>query len=270
MKKTTGIAVVGALGRMGREIGKIILHDPQASLAGALEVPEHPDKGKDYASLLGESPSGVSVETDLATVATSENVLISFSSPGGVDNLLDSLDGKSTRLVLGTTGLSENQIQRVEKLSQNIPVVFSPNMSMGVNLLFHLTSLVASRLAGDFDIEIVEAHHRHKQDSPSGTAKRLGEVAAEAIGQVYEQAVRHGRSGLTGERTKTEIGMHAVRGGEIVGDHTVLFAGSEERLELRHMAQSRATFARGAVTAAKWLADQNPGLYSMIDVLGLS
>jgi 4-hydroxy-tetrahydrodipicolinate reductase len=147
-------------------------------------------------------------------------------------------------------------------------ILMSPNMSLGVNLLFYLTQVAAQRLRDGFDIEIIEAHHRMKKDAPSGTARRLGEIAAQARGLSYEQAVRNGREGMAGERPCNEIGMHAVRGGDIVGDHTVLFAGFGERIELRHAAQSRQTFARGAVAAAKWLADKPAGLYSMRDVLG--
>jgi 4-hydroxy-tetrahydrodipicolinate reductase len=151
-----------------------------------------------------------------------------------------------------------------------MPVLVSPNMSLGVNLLFSLTELVANRLKNDFDIEIIEAHHRFKKDAPSGTAKRLGEIVAQAYNLPYEKAVRDGRSGISSEdRKKNEVGMHAVRGGDIVGDHTVLFAGMGERIELRHMAHSRSTFARGAVAAAKWLSTRKAGYYSMKDVLGL-
>jgi 4-hydroxy-tetrahydrodipicolinate reductase len=160
-------------------------------------------------------------------------------------------------------------VRRIEALASLAPVVFSPNMSLGVNLLFHLTGQIAARLGSDFDIEIIETHHRDKRDAPSGTARRLGEIAAAARGLSYDRDVRHGRAGLVGQRSDREIGMHAVRGGDIVGDHTVLFAGTGERIEVRHAAHSRATFARGAVTAAKWLADRPPGLYTMRDVLGL-
>lgn len=268
-KSLIEITIVGALGRMGREIGKIACNDPNVSIGRCVEIPGHPQEGADYGALLSESAGGVKVTTDLPEALSSGGIVVTFLPPDGVEDLLQAYSNKGAGLVLGTTGLSDEQIKRVEDLSKRVPVVMSPNMSMGVNLLFHLTSVVASRLAHQFDIEIIEAHHRHKKDAPSGTAKRLGEIAAEAVGQAYEESVRHGRSGLFGERTSTEIGMHAVRGGEIVGDHTVLFAGSEERLELRHFAQSRAVFARGAVTAAKWLSDKGPGLYSMIDVLGL-
>jgi 4-hydroxy-tetrahydrodipicolinate reductase len=172
-------------------------------------------------------------------------------------------------LVIGTTGLTDADILKIHAFSQNHAVVFSPNMSLGINLLFYITELVASKLKNDFDIEIIEAHHRFKKDAPSGTAKKLGEIVADVIGKSYDDAVVNGRAGITGARTSTEIGMHAVRGGDIVGDHTVLFAGIGERIELRHMAHSRSTLARGAVTAAKWLSSQKPGLYSMKEVLGL-
>jgi 4-hydroxy-tetrahydrodipicolinate reductase len=173
-------------------------------------------------------------------------------------------------VVVGTTGLTEAELEIAKNYSKTAPIIVSPNMSLGVNLLFNLTQMVAARLKDDFDIEIIEAHHRFKKDSPSGTARRLGEVAAQACGLSYDEAIVNGRSGIYPDaRQKTEIGMHAVRGGDIVGDHTVLFAGIGERVELRHMAHSRSTFARGAVKTAKWIHNQKPGYYSMKDVLGL-
>jgi 4-hydroxy-tetrahydrodipicolinate reductase len=173
-------------------------------------------------------------------------------------------------MVVGTTGLEKGDRELAQKASATIPIIVSSNMSLGVNLLFSLTELVAKRLGGAFDIEIIEAHHRFKKDSPSGTARTLGEVAARALGRTYDEAVVNGRSGMaSGTRPPLEIGMHAVRGGDIVGDHTVLFAGIGERVELRHTAHSRSVFARGAVATAKWLAGKGPGFYTMKEVLGL-
>ena len=191
-----------------------------------------------------------------------------FYVPQATSALCDKLASRNTALVIGTTGMNEPEIEKIKKFATVCPVVFSPNINLGLNLLFYLTEVVSSRLKDDFDIEIIEAHHRFKKDAPSGTAKKLGEIAAAAIGLPYKDAIMNGRTGITGERTKKEIGMHAVRGGDIVGDHTVLFAALGERLELRHMAHSRSPLARGAVSAAKWLSSRKPGLYTMREVLG--
>jgi 4-hydroxy-tetrahydrodipicolinate reductase len=212
---------------------------------------------------------GIKVTNDTLSLPIETSVIIDFTSPQSTIALCDGIASRKTAIVIGTTGLSDIEIEKVRKLSLVCPIVLSPNMSLGVNLLFHLTGIVASRLKDDFDIEIIEAHHRLKKDAPSGTAKKLGEIAASALGLTYKEAIVDGRTGMTGERTKKEIGMHAVRGGDIVGDHTVLFAGLGERLELRHIAQSRGPLARGAIVAAKWLSTQKPGLYSMKEVLGI-
>jgi 4-hydroxy-tetrahydrodipicolinate reductase len=225
--------------------------------------------GKDYGALTGLDAPGITVRGSIAGLAVDKSVIIDFTSPEAGLSLLDAVEGKQVKLVIGTTGFDAAANKRIRRASEKVPVVVSPNMSLGVNLLFALTEFAAKKLGPGFDIEIIEAHHRFKKDSPSGTARALGEIAASAMGMAYKEAVRNGRSGMTGGRTNREIGMHAVRGGDIVGDHTVLFAGLGERLELRHVAQSRAMFARGAVIAAKWLVAQKPGLYTMRDVLGL-
>jgi 4-hydroxy-tetrahydrodipicolinate reductase len=254
---------------MGREIAAVVLSDASCALAGCVEQASHPAVGKDFGALTGLDAPGITVAGSVAALSLDKSVIIDFSSPEAGMSLLDTVEGKQVRLVIGTTGFDKAGTGRIASVSKKIPIVFSPNMSLGVNLLFMLTELVSKKLGGAFDIEIIEAHHRLKKDSPSGTARRLGEIAAASIGMSYEDAVKNGRAGMVGERTKKEIGMHAVRGGDIVGDHTVLFAGLGERLELRHMAHSRAPLARGAVAAAKWLAGQKPGLYTMRDVLGL-
>ncbi|MBD3322560.1 MAG: 4-hydroxy-tetrahydrodipicolinate reductase [Chitinivibrionales bacterium] len=263
------IIIVGALGRMGREIGQLVLSDPSLELAGCVEIENHPLLRKDYGSLLGHGQISVPVSSSLDDISCEDAVIVNFALPDAIPSFLECIAGKKTRLVIGTTGLSENVNARIGEIATELPTVMSPNMSLGINLLFHLTELAAGRLKDEFDIEIIEAHHRHKKDSPSGTARRLGEIAARALDVSFDDAVRHGRSGMVGKRTGKEIGMHAVRGGEIVGDHTVLFAGACEKIELRHMAQNRAALARGALYAAKWLAQKGPGLYSMRDVLEL-
>jgi 4-hydroxy-tetrahydrodipicolinate reductase len=265
----TGIIITGAMGRMGREIASCVLADRSCSLAGCVEAPSHPDIGKDFGTCIGVGPIGRTLCADLGSLPVEHSVIIDLTSPEATGAFIDICEKRQTRLVIGTTGLDAALSEKIRRVSQKLPVVFSPNMSLGVNLLFLLTELAAKKLGGTFDIEIIEAHHRFKKDSPSGTAKKLGEIAASALGVPYNKAVRNGRSGITGERSATEIGMHSVRAGDIVGDHTVLFSSLGERLELRHMAHSRSMFARGAVVAAKWLMSQKPGLYTMRDVLGL-
>lgn len=266
---TTNIIIIGALGKMGKEIAACTLSDSGCRLAGCTEYPAHPSIGKDYGTCIGRDKLDIILTDSVSSLPVDKSVIINFTSPQATLDLLRVVDKTDTRLVIGTTGMDAQGVEAIRSAAKTKPIVFSPNMSLGVNLLFMLTDMVAKRLGDSFDIEIIEAHHRFKKDSPSGTAAKLGEIAAEAIGLTYETAIKNGRAGIVGERTKKEIGMHAVRGGDIVGDHTVLFAGIGERLELRHMAHSRSTFAHGAVEAAKWLATQKPGLYSMRDVLGL-
>lgn len=266
---TTNVIVSGALGKMGREILAGVHADADFVIVGGTEYNGHPDCGRDLGECLGYGTLGTLLTSDVSSLPCDNSVVVDFSSPQNTVALLEKLAATKAAMVIGTTGLTDACILKIREFSQTHPVVFSPNMSLGINLLFHITELVASKLKNDFDIEIIEAHHRFKKDAPSGTAKKLGEIVADVIGKSYDEAIVNGRSGITGARTPTEIGMHAVRGGDIVGDHTVLFAGIGERIELRHMAHSRSTLARGAVTAAKWLSSQKPGLYSMKEVLGL-
>ncbi|MBD3393654.1 MAG: 4-hydroxy-tetrahydrodipicolinate reductase [Chitinivibrionales bacterium] len=263
------IIIAGVLGRMGREIAAVALADPDTRLVGCTEAPSHEAIGKNAGALLGAAGMELELRPSMEALPVENSVIINFTSPDATCDLLRQISGRGANVVIGTTGLSAEQVALVNDYAREGAVVFSPNMGLGMNLLFHLTHVVASRLGEAFDIEIIEAHHRHKKDAPSGTAKRLGEIAAGARHRSYDRDAQHGRQGATGERPRGEIGMHAVRGGDIVGDHTVLFAGPGERLELKHSAQSRATFARGAVTAAKWLQSRSPGIYSMQDVLGL-
>jgi 4-hydroxy-tetrahydrodipicolinate reductase len=264
------IIISGALGRMGIEIANIVLADEALKLFAVVEYSGHSQIGSDYGTCIGKGPLGISVLDSIDDIDFTNSVLIDFSSPNSSRALLEKAPAQKIKMVVGTTGLGSEDLLVAQKSAQSVALLVSPNMSLGVNLLFFLTQQVASTLKDKFDIEIIEAHHRFKKDAPSGTAKRLGEVAAEALGFSYDEIVQDGRSGISDKiRPVNEIGMHAVRGGDIVGDHTVLFAGIGERLELRHIAHSRSTFAQGAVTAAKWLANQENGLYSMRDVLGL-
>jgi 4-hydroxy-tetrahydrodipicolinate reductase len=264
----TDIIINGALGKMGKEILLCALEDRNMRITGCLEYPAHPSIGKDIGPLIGREPVNVLLSDSVGKSPFESSVIIDFSVPAATSLLLQKLSGKHTALVIATTGFDKNGVAAIEDFSRSNPVVFSPNMSLGVNILFYLTELVASKLNEDFDIEIIEAHHRFKKDAPSGTAKKLGEIAAASLGLSYDQAIKNGRAGIVGERTRKEVGMHAVRGGDIVGDHTVLFAGLGERIELKHVIHSRSTLARGAITAAKWISNRKSGLYSMRDVLG--
>jgi 4-hydroxy-tetrahydrodipicolinate reductase len=263
------IIVTGALGRMGREIVRCILSDSETRLAGCTETAVHPNIGDDIGMHVGMGKTGVTVRSAITDLTLDGAVIIDFTTPSATEALLDSLAPSNAAVVIGTTGLAEENMAKIRAAARQRAVLQSPNMSVGVNLLFYLTEIAAAKLHETFDIEIIEAHHRFKKDAPSGTARALGAIASVALGRGYNDAVVNGREGMVGERTRQEIGMHAVRGGDIVGDHTVLFAGQGERIELRHMAHSRATFARGAVAAAKWLHAAKPGLYSMRDVLEL-
>jgi 4-hydroxy-tetrahydrodipicolinate reductase len=255
---------------MGVEIALVVLSNPALLLAAAIDRKGHPRCGDDYGACIGKGAIGVTVTDEIDPTILNKYVTIDFSSPPSTFALLEKARDTGARLVIGTTGLGEQELTLARKASENMPVLVSPNMSLGVNLLFWLTEQVSSRLKNDFDIEIVEAHHRFKKDAPSGTARHLGEIVSAAYGLPYDEAVKNGRSGMVSEdRPKNEVGMHALRGGDIVGDHTVLFAGMGERIELRHMAHTRSTFARGAVMAAVWLSTQKNGYYSMQDVLGL-
>ncbi len=241
------ILVNGAKGRMGQAIIAAIKEDP------AVVVSAEIDHGDDF-----------------ATALTQCDAVIDFSHHSLTDKIAADCAAAGKILVIGTTGQSDAQVVAVNAAASTIPIVFAPNFSVGVNTLFWLTQKAAEILGPDFDLEVVEMHHRLKKDSPSGTAKRLAEILAKVRDLSYNDDVRHGREGIVGERTRTEIGMHAVRGGDVVGDHTVIYANVGERVELTHKASSRDTFARGSVRAAKWAAASGaPGLYDMQDVLGL-
>jgi 4-hydroxy-tetrahydrodipicolinate reductase len=255
---------------MGAEIGALVLTDADFQLSAAVERQDHPHIGEDYGTCIGKGPCRLKVTDSWDTPGAGNPVVIDFSSEQSTGKLLELALKRKMRLVIGTTGLTEKTIDRAKKTAEKTAVLVSPNMSLGVNLLFSLAELVSLRCKDDFDIEIIEAHHRFKKDAPSGTARHLGEIVAKAYGLPYDQVIRNGRSGTAAsDRPRKEVGMHAIRGGDIVGDHTVLFAGMGERIELRHIAHSRIILARGAVAAAKWLAGRDPGYYTMKDVLGL-
>jgi 4-hydroxy-tetrahydrodipicolinate reductase len=270
MKKTV---ILGAGGRMGKAIARCLLNGAVADLelSGAVDLWDAPDLGRDIGAAAGLPEVGVPIGSDLAAAARAADVVIDFTSHFGTAGNAPRCAEWGTALVVGTTGLSAEEVAELRQAAERIPIVYAPNMSLGVNLLFALVEQAAAALRGKgYDIEIVERHHRLKKDAPSGTALGLAEAAARGYEWDLEQTRKDGRSGHEGERPQAEIGMHAVRGGDIVGDHTVLFAAEGECIELSHRATTRDTFALGALRAASWVAGRTAGLYSMKDVLGIS
>lgn len=265
---TLNIAIAGSSGRMGRALLEALAQAPDMRLASALERKGSPFVGKDAGELFG-APCGVSIGEDTATALAGCHVLIDFTRPEATLEHLQACRKLGINIVIGTTGFTPEQKELIADAGRDIGVVFAPNMSVGVNLSLKLLDMAARVLNEGYDIEIVEAHHRHKVDAPSGTALRMGEVVANALGRNLAECAVYGREGVTGERSPSTIGFATVRGGDIVGDHTVLFAGTGERLEITHKANSRATFALGALRAARFLAQRGNGLFDMQDVLGL-
>ena len=263
------IALAGVSGRMGRTLIEAIHADPDCKLHSAIDRQESPLLGQDAGAAWGVS-SQVSVTAQLPDALSGAQALIDFTRPEATFVYLDACVEAEVPLVIGTTGFDDAGKARIAAAAHHLPIVFAPNMSVGVNLLMKLAELAAQVLDEGYDIEIIEAHHRHKVDAPSGTALGLGRAVAGALGRDLAQCAVYGREGVTGERDSGTIGFATVRGGDIVGDHTLLFAGVGERVELTHKASSRATFAQGALRAAKWLQGRAPGLYDMRDVLNLN
>jgi 4-hydroxy-tetrahydrodipicolinate reductase len=263
------IAVCGAAGRMGGRIIVAVNEAEGCELSGALERPGHPMLGMDAGMLAGCGTLGVAITDDLNAVVKGCDVLIDFTTPKVSLKNLEACGLQKKAIVIGSTGFTPEERALAKELAKDIPCVLAPNMSVGVNVCFKVLADIAKILGDDFDVEIVEAHHKLKKDAPSGTAVRMGEVVAEALGRDYNKVANFHREGITGERTKEEIGMQTIRGGDIVGEHTVYFIGMGERIELTHRAHTRDMFSRGSVRAAKWVVSQNPGLYDMQDVLGL-
>ncbi|PLX86306.1 MAG: 4-hydroxy-tetrahydrodipicolinate reductase [Desulfuromonas sp.] len=263
------VAVTGAAGRMGGRIITLVTEAEGLQVAGAVEAPGNPKLGEDAGLVAGCGQLGVAITDSLEQALSGADVLIDFTWPEVTLANLGVCKKLGKTMVVGTTGLTPEQRAVVEDAAGTIPVVFAPNMSVGVNLCFKLLKDMAATLGEAFDVEIVELHHNKKKDSPSGTAVRMGEIVADALDRDYNKVANYHREGMCGERTKEEIGMQTVRGGDIIGEHTVYFVGMGERIELTHRAMSRDMFARGAVRAAGWLAGKEPGLYDMQDVLGL-
>ncbi len=265
------VLVVGAAGRMGRRLVSLISEDDELELAGAIEAAGSPFLGQDAGVVAGGPAQGIAISSDLAAVAGRADVMIDFSVRDGARERLQTALAAGCNCVLGVTGFTEaEQAELKAAVPTGGKLVFAPNFSVGVNLLFALCERAAKILGAEWDIEVLEMHHNQKVDAPSGTAARLGEILAAARGLDYPAAARHGRQGPVGKRPKDEIGMHALRGGDVVGDHSVILAAAGERLELTHRAASRDTFARGALRAVKFLAAAAPGVYDMQQVLGLN
>jgi 4-hydroxy-tetrahydrodipicolinate reductase len=261
------IAVTGAAGRMGRTIIQAANELPDVSLALALEHADSPAIGADAGQLAGIGKLDRPVRSDIADAEF--DVLIDFSQPAATLACVEQCARVSRRMVIGTTGFDDAGRKRIVEAAATTAIVFAPNMSVGVNLCFHLLDVAAGVLGDDVDIEVIEAHHRHKKDAPSGTALRMGEILAQALGRDLHSDAVYGRHGVTGERPRRQIGFSTVRAGEIVGEHTVVFADAGERVEITHRAQSRLTFAMGALRAARWVMQKERGLFDMQDVLGL-
>ncbi len=262
----TIIGLNGACGRMCQRIAQLALEDPDVEVGSALEAEGHPCIGKDYGEVIGKGQLGIQVQSTLP-IKNKLNAIIDFSQPAGTMNILPMCVDRKIPLAVATTGFSSQQKKELEAAAHHTAILVAPNMSLAVNLLFKLARLAAEALAGkDFDVEVLERHHRFKKDSPSGTALKFVREIQEAMAQTE---IRHGREGLVGERPRNEIGVHAIRVGDNVGEHTIVFSTLGETMELTHRAHARDCYARGALQAAKFLADRPAGNYSMNDVLGL-
>ena len=258
------VAINGAAGRMGRRLVALVSEEDDMQVLAALEGRGHEMIGRDAGEIAGIGPIGITIRAEWDAPA---DVLIDFTVPAGTMARLPEAVEKGAAMLIGTTGHTDDQKAQIAGASQKIPILHAPNMSVGVNVMFKTAGEMAAALGDDYDIEIVEIHHRFKEDAPSGTALRLAESIAEATGRDLAKEAVYGRHGATGERTRKEIGIHAMRGGDIVGDHTVIFSTLGERIELTHRAHTRDTFARGALRAARFLAGKQPGRYAIRDVV---
>ena len=262
------VAIAGASGRMGHMLIEAVRAADDCALAGALDIAASPAIGADATAFLGHA-SGVVITSDLATGLAGALVLIDFTRPEGTLAHLAECRRLGVNMVIGTTGLSDAQKATIAEAANDIAIMMAPNMSVGVNVTLKLLEMAAKALSTGYDIEIIEAHHRHKVDAPSGTALKMGEVIADALGRDLKTCGVFAREGITGERDPSTIGFSSIRGGDIVGDHTVLFAGTGERIEITHKSASRVTYAQGSLRAVRFLAGRRTGLFDMADVLGL-
>ncbi|WP_108483896.1 4-hydroxy-tetrahydrodipicolinate reductase [Oceaniglobus ichthyenteri] len=269
MAQTPGIVITGVSGRMGQMLARMVTDSDAMYLAGALERSGHPWIGQDLGLAMGGVESGIPVEDDPTAAFARGDVVIDFTAPAATVAFARAAGESGIAHVIGTTGFSDEDIAAIDKASQNTVIVRAGNMSLGVNLLTQLVKQVAAALDPSYDIEVIEYHHRHKVDAPSGTALMLGEAAAEGRGVALPDVADRGRDGITGARTPGDIGFSAIRGGDIIGEHDVMFAAEGEQIILSHKATDRSLFARGALKAALWTKGKNPGAYDMLDVLGL-
>jgi len=262
-----GVIICGAAGRMGSTLVRLVHESGTMKVAGAIEYAASPQLTKDAGEVAGVGRIGVPITAEIAPLLKGQDVIIEFSTPAATLEHARLAAEKKIPIVIGTTGSTQEQLAEIKQLARRTPILLSANMSLGVNLLVSLLGKVAKTLGDDYDVEIIEAHHRFKKDAPSGTALALGRAVAHGLNRDLDKVGINGRKGIVGERTKQEIAMLSVRAGDIVGDHTVIFGGIGERLEFIHRAHNRETFAHGALRAAQWLAKQKPGLYGMQDVL---
>ncbi len=265
----TNIAITGAVGRMGKTLITTVSETEGVNLTAAIERAGIASIGADACEVAGVGPSGVRIVDDLESVIDQFDVLVDFTVADATEKNLEICARAGRAMVIGTTGLSNSQFLRLSEISSGIGIVYAPNYSVGVNATFKLLEIAAGIFGDDVDIEIIEAHHRHKVDAPSGTALKMGEIVASTLKRDLSQVASYGREGITGERKRETIGFSSIRAGDIIGEHTVMFTGIGERLEITHRALSRSNFAQGAIRSAMWLADQTPGLFDMQDVLGL-
>ena len=262
------VAIAGASGRMGQMLVEAVRAADDCVLCGALDIAASPAIGLDAGAFAGQT-TGVLITADIAQGLKNSRVLIDFTRPEGTMAHLAVCRANGVEMVIGTTGFTDSQKTEIAQAAKHIPIMMAPNMSVGVNVTLKLLEMAAKALATGYDIEIIEAHHRHKVDAPSGTALKMGEVIADALGRDLKDCAVYAREGVTGERDPSSIGFATIRGGDIVGDHTVLFAGTGERIEITHKSSSRSTYAQGSLRAARFLVGQQAGLFDMFDVLGL-
>lgn len=262
------VGIAGSTGRMGRVLIETVLQAPDAKLAAALEQKGNASVGRDAGELVG-APCGISISDDVSAALAGCDVLIDFTRPAGTLGHLSECRKRGVKLVVGTTGFDEAQKRGIAEAARDIAIAMAPNFSVGVNVTFRLLEVAAAALNEGYDVEIVETHHRHKVDAPSGTALRMGEIVAQGLGRDLRSDAVYGRQGVTGERKSGTIGFATVRGGDVVGDHTVMFLGTGERVEITHRSASRATYAQGALRSARFLMQKPAGLYDMQDVLGM-
>ena len=262
------IAIAGASGRMGRMLIEAVLNAPDCELAGALDIVGNPSLGLDAGAFLGRN-TGVIITSDVSAGLARAQVLIDFTRPEGTMAHLRVCRELGVKMVIGTTGFQETDKAELAQAAQSLAIVWAPNMSVGVNVTLRLLEMAAKALSTGYDIEVIEAHHRHKVDAPSGTALKMGEVIAQALGRDLKDCAVYAREGHTGERDPSSIGFATIRGGDIVGDHTVMFAGTGERVEITHRSGSRSNYAQGSLRAARYLAERSSGMFDMFDVLGL-